>query len=48
MKVIILDEPTKGVDVGARRPCFNIMTDLAGLEDGIVRVSLGNTRKCSA
>ena len=30
MKVIILDEPTKGVDVGAKTAIFNIMNDLAG------------------
>ena len=39
MKVIILDEPTKGVDVGAKTAIFNIMTDLAGTGYGIIMVS---------
>jgi rhamnose transport system ATP-binding protein len=39
MKVIILDEPTKGVDVGAKTAIFNIMNDLAGRGYGIVMVS---------
>ena len=29
MKVIILDEPTKGVDVGAKAAIFEIMNELA-------------------
>ena len=39
MKVIILDEPTKGVDVGAKTAIFNIMNDLADAGYGIVMVS---------
>jgi rhamnose transport system ATP-binding protein len=39
MKVIILDEPTKGVDVGAKTAIFNIMNDLAAAGYGIVMVS---------
>jgi rhamnose transport system ATP-binding protein len=39
MKVIILDEPTKGVDVGAKTAIFRIMTDLAGQGYGIIMVS---------
>lgn len=39
MKVIILDEPTKGVDVGAKTAIFNIMNDLAKAGYGIVMVS---------
>ncbi len=39
MKVIILDEPTKGVDVGAKTAIFNIMNDLAGAGYGIIMVS---------
>jgi rhamnose transport system ATP-binding protein len=39
MKVIILDEPTKGVDVGAKTAIFNIMNDLAEMGYGIVMVS---------
>jgi rhamnose transport system ATP-binding protein len=39
MKVIILDEPTKGVDVGAKAAIFNIMNDLAEMGYGIIMVS---------
>ena len=39
MKVIILDEPTKGVDVGAKTAIFNIMNDLAETGYGIIMVS---------
>ena len=39
MKVIILDEPTKGVDVGAKTAIFGIMNDLAAAGYGIVMVS---------
>jgi len=39
MKVIILDEPTKGVDVGAKTAIFEIMNDLAAAGYGIVMVS---------
>jgi rhamnose transport system ATP-binding protein len=39
MKVIILDEPTKGVDVGAKAAIFDIMSDLAEAGYGIVMVS---------
>jgi rhamnose transport system ATP-binding protein len=39
MKVIILDEPTKGVDVGAKTAIFAIMNDLAAAGYGIVMVS---------
>ncbi len=39
MRVIILDEPTKGVDVGAKTAIFNIMNDLAESGFGIIMVS---------
>lgn len=39
LKVIILDEPTKGVDVGAKTAIFNIMGDLAEMGYGIIMVS---------
>ncbi len=39
MKVIILDEPTKGVDVGAKTAIFGIMNDLAETGYGIIMVS---------
>jgi rhamnose transport system ATP-binding protein len=39
MKVIILDEPTKGVDVGAKTAIYDIMNDLAAQGYGIIMVS---------
>ena len=39
MKVIILDEPTKGVDVGAKTAIFDIMNELAEAGYGIIMVS---------
>jgi rhamnose transport system ATP-binding protein len=39
MKVIILDEPTKGVDVGAKAAIFEIMNELAQAGYGIVMIS---------
>jgi rhamnose transport system ATP-binding protein len=39
MKIIILDEPTKGVDVGAKLSIYNIMNDLVAMGYGIIMVS---------
>jgi rhamnose transport system ATP-binding protein len=39
MKVIILDEPTKGVDVGAKTAIYEIMNTLASQGYGIIMVS---------
>jgi rhamnose transport system ATP-binding protein len=39
LKVIILDEPTKGVDVGAKSAMYEIMSDLASQGYGIIMVS---------
>jgi rhamnose transport system ATP-binding protein len=39
MKVIILDEPTKGVDVGAKTAIYSIINDLAAAGYGIIMVS---------
>lgn len=39
LKVIIMDEPTKGVDVGAKLAIYRIMCDLAESGYGIVMVS---------
>lgn len=39
MKVIIMDEPTKGVDVGAKSEIYHIMGELAGHGYAIVMVS---------
>lgn len=39
LKVIILDEPTKGVDVGAKSQIYKIMSDLAAQGFGIIMVS---------
>ncbi|GMQ59438.1 sugar ABC transporter ATP-binding protein [Vallitalea sediminicola] len=39
LKVIILDEPTKGVDVGAKSAIYEIMSDLACKGYGIIMIS---------
>lgn len=39
LKVIIVDEPTKGVDVGAKSAILEIMSDLASQGYGIIMVS---------
>ena len=39
MKVIILDEPTKGVDVGAKTAIYTIMNDLVKAGYGIILIS---------
>ena len=39
MKVVIMDEPTKGVDVGAKAEIYSIMGDLALQGYGIVLIS---------
>lgn len=39
MKVLIMDEPTKGVDVGAKAEIYGIMGDLAKQGYGIVLIS---------
>ncbi|HIW21346.1 MAG TPA: sugar ABC transporter ATP-binding protein [Candidatus Dorea intestinavium] len=39
MKVIIMDEPTKGVDVGAKAEIYQIMGDLAKQGYGIIMIS---------
>ena len=38
-KVLILDEPTRGIDVGAKFEIYNIMNDLAGQGHGVVMIS---------
>ena len=37
--VFIMDEPTKGIDVGAKRDIFNIILDLAEAGKSIIYVS---------
>ena len=39
LKVIILDEPTKGVDVGAKSAIYEITNDLAAQGYGIIMIS---------
>lgn len=39
LKVLILDEPTKGVDVGAKNQIYEIMNELAGQGYGIIMIS---------
>ena len=38
-KVLLLDEPTRGIDVGAKSEIFQIMSRLAGEGYGVVFVS---------
>ncbi|MFC3168152.1 multiple monosaccharide ABC transporter ATP-binding protein [Paracoccus fontiphilus] len=38
-KVLILDEPTRGIDVGAKFEIYNIMNELAGQGHGVVMIS---------
>lgn len=38
-KVLILDEPTRGIDVGAKWEIYNIMMDLAKQGVGIILIS---------
>jgi rhamnose transport system ATP-binding protein len=39
MKLIVLDEPTKGVDVGAKTAIYEIMNDLVNSGYGIIMIS---------
>ena len=39
MKVVIMDEPTKGVDVGAKAEIYSIMGDLAKQGYAIILIS---------
>ena len=38
-QVLILDEPTRGVDVGAKQEIYNIINDLAAQGKGIIVIS---------
>ena len=38
-QVLILDEPTRGIDVGAKFEIYNIMNDLASQGHGVVMIS---------
>ena len=39
MRILILDEPTKGVDVGSKAQIYEIMCDLAAKGFGILMIS---------
>lgn len=39
MKVILLDEPTRGIDVGAKNEIYNVIYDLAKVGIAVVVVS---------
>ena len=41
LKVVILDEPTKGVDVGAKAQIYEIMSELAAQGFGVIMISFG-------
>lgn len=47
MKVILLDEPTRGIDVGAKNEIYNVIYDLAKVGIAVVVVS-ASCRKCWA
>jgi ABC-type sugar transport system ATPase subunit len=38
-RLLICDEPTRGIDVGAKREIYRILTELAGLGIGIILIS---------
>jgi ABC-type sugar transport system ATPase subunit len=38
-RILILDEPTRGIDVGAKREIYNIMNDLASAGVAIIMIS---------
>lgn len=38
-KILIFDEPTKGIDVGSKQDVYNLMVELAGEEKGIIMIS---------
>jgi ribose transport system ATP-binding protein len=38
-KILLLDEPTRGVDVGARTEIYQVISDLAAQGLGIIMVS---------
>lgn len=38
-KILILDEPTRGVDIGAKKEIYNIINDLAAKGVAIIMVS---------
>ena len=37
--IIILDEPTRGIDIGAKYEIYNLMTELAKAKKGIIMIS---------
>lgn len=38
-KILILDEPTRGIDVGAKFEIYNIINEIAGEGRGVILVS---------
>lgn len=48
-KVLIFDEPTKGIDVGAKEEIYKIIKELAEEGIGIILISseLDEIKKCS-
>ena len=39
LKVLVIDEPTRGIDVGAKAEIYSLMNDLAGQGLAIIMVS---------
>ena len=38
-KIVIFDEPTRGIDVGAKREVYNLMNELVETGAGIIMIS---------
>ena len=38
-KILIFDEPTRGIDVGAKQEIYHIMNELAGEGNAIIMIS---------
>ena len=38
-KILILDEPTRGVDIGAKKEIYNVINDLAAKGVAVIMVS---------
>ncbi|GMO16996.1 MAG: hypothetical protein Pg6A_03190 [Termitinemataceae bacterium] len=37
--IIIMDEPTRGIDIGAKRDIYALMSELAGMQKAIIMIS---------
>ncbi len=48
MKVILLDEPTRGIDVGAKHEIYNVIYALAASGVAVVFLPPATCQRCSA